>query len=63
MKRKTDRKAREKIDEIQAKFGGLRPELITMYLAEKLNCLTKALIGLTVILGILTCVHIVLLIG
>jgi len=58
---KTDRKAIEEMKEIQAKYGGYRPELINMFFAKKLDCLTKALIALTTILAMLTVVHIYLL--
>ena len=61
-KSKVNKKAIDKINKIQAKYGGYRPELITMLFAKKLDCLTKALIGLTAILAILTVINICLLI-
>jgi len=53
-------KAIDEMGEIQRKYGGGDPEYITMFLAKRLNCLTKALIAFTVILAALTCVHICL---
>ena len=51
-----------KINKIEKKFGGYRPDLINMYFAAKLESLTRVLIGLTVVLAILTSVQIILLI-
>lgn len=51
-----------KINNIEKKFGGYRPDLINMYFAAKLESLTRLLIGLTVVLAILTSVQIILLI-
>lgn len=51
-----------KINKLQKKFGGYRPDLINMYFAAKLECLTKVLILLTTVLAILTVVQIILLI-
>ena len=56
-----DRTAIDEMDKIQDKYGGRRPEYITMLFAKRLNCLTKVLIALTAILAILTVVHIYLL--
>jgi hypothetical protein len=62
MKREeTDRKAIDEINRIQDKYGGYRPDLIMMLFAKRLNCLTKVLIILTIILALLTAVHIYLL--
>jgi hypothetical protein len=51
-----------KIAELQKKFGGYRPDLINMYFAAKLECLTLVLIVLTSVLAVLTIVQIILLI-
>jgi len=51
-----------KINKLQKKFGGYRPDLINMYFAAKLERLTTVLIVLTAVLAILTIVQIVLLI-
>ncbi len=61
-KSKVNRKAIDEINKIQAKYGGYRPELITMLFAKRLDCLTKALISLTAIFAILTAINIYLLI-
>ena len=55
---KEDRKLGKKIDQMHDKFGGRSAENITMYFASELNRLTTVLIVLTVILIILTGVHI-----
>lgn len=60
-RKEPDRKAINEMDKIQHKYGGRMPEYITMLFANRLNCLTKALIALTAILAILTSVHIYLL--
>ncbi|MFC2003386.1 hypothetical protein ACFLV4_05525 [Chloroflexota bacterium] len=60
-RKEPDRKAIDEMDRIQRKYGGRRPEYITMLFAERLNCLTKALIALTAILAMLTVVHVYLL--
>ena len=62
-KSKVDRKAIDEIGKIQAKYGGYKPELITMLFAKRLDCLTKALIGLTAALAILTITNIFFLIN
>jgi hypothetical protein len=62
MREKSDRKLIEKTDRIQAKYGGRKPEYILMVFADKLNCLTKALITLTAILAILTVINIFILV-
>ena len=51
-----------KINKLQKKFGGYRPDLINMYFAAKLECLTLVLILLTAVLAVLTIVQIILLI-
>ncbi|OGN97454.1 MAG: hypothetical protein A2Z77_05345 [Chloroflexi bacterium RBG_13_51_36] len=51
-----------KVNRIQEEFGGYRPDLINMYFAAKLESLTRILIGLTIVLAILTGIHIILLI-
>jgi hypothetical protein len=56
-----DRKAIDEMDRIQHKYGGRKPEYITMLFAKRLDCLTKVLIALTAILAMLTIVHIYLL--
>ena len=38
------------MDTIQSKYGARSPEYMAMLLAKRLNGLTKALIGLTVVL-------------
>jgi len=63
VRQETDRKAIADMDSIQQKYGGRAPEYITMLFAKRLNCLTKALIGLTITLAVLTVIHIRLLIG
>ena len=50
------------MDNIEKKFGGRAPEYINMYFAAKLECLTRALIVLTVVLIALTSVYIFLLV-
>lgn len=60
-KTKVDRKAIDKIGEIQDKYGGYRPDLILMLYADRLNKLTRVLIAFSVVLAILTGVHIWLL--
>ena len=60
-RKEPDRKAIDEMDEIQHKYGGRKPEYITMLFAKRLNCLTKVLIALSTILAILTGVHIYLL--
>ena len=47
-------------DKIQHKFGGCLPEYINMYFAQRLEILTKWIIGLTVVLGLLAAIQIVL---
>jgi len=62
MKRKgLNHKAIEEMDRIQHKYGGRVPEHITMFFAKRLDYLTKVLIALTIILAMLTVVHICLL--
>jgi hypothetical protein len=61
-RQKSDRKAIENMEKILQKYGGRRPEYITMFLADRLNSLTRVLIGLTVTLAILTVIHIYLLV-
>ena len=61
-KQETDRKAIDKMNRIQQKYGGRSPEYIIMFFAERLDCLTRVLIGLTGILAVLTVVHIYLLV-
>ena len=51
----------ERIRKIQDKFGGYKPDLINIYFAAKLECLTLVLIILTAILSILTIAQIILL--
>ena len=51
-----------KINKLEKQFGGYRPDLINMYFAAKLECLTKALIILTAVLAVLTITQIILLI-
>lgn len=51
----------KEIGQLQAIFGGFKPEYISMYFAKRLEKLTKALIGLTIVLGIITVVQIILL--
>ena len=51
-----------KINRIEARFGGYRPELINMYFAEKLESLTRHLIVLTAVLTVATITQIILLI-
>jgi predicted membrane-bound spermidine synthase len=51
-----------KINKLQQKFGGYSPDLINMYFAAKLECLTLVLIVLTAVLSVLTIVQIILLI-
>ena len=51
-----------RINKLQEKFGGYRPDLINMYFAAKLEFLTLALIILTAVLSALTIVQIILLI-
>jgi hypothetical protein len=51
-----------KIKKLEAKFGGYRPELITMYFSQKLESLTRVLIVLTMVLIVLTGVYIYLLV-
>ena len=50
------------ISKLQAEFGGYRPDLISMYFAAKLKCLTKVLIWLTAVLSVLAIVQIILLV-
>jgi hypothetical protein len=57
-----DRKAIAEMDDIQAKFGGRKPEYILMLFAKRLDCLTKVLIVLTTVLALLTVVNIIMLI-
>ena len=62
MSKRANQKKINEINKIQSKFGGYRPDLILMYFAKKLDCLTKALVVLTFILIVLTVFNIVLLI-
>ncbi len=57
-----DHKAIKKMDELQSKYGGRKPEYITMWLTHQLACVTKVLVALTIVLAILTSVHIYLLV-
>ena len=64
MKRKEyDRKAIAKMDKIQQKYGGRKPEYIIMLFADSLNCLTKVLIALSIILATLAGFQLYLLFG
>ena len=56
------------MDELQAKFGGRNPEYINMWLMDRtvkltsaIKVLTIVLIALTILMAILTTIHIVLL--
>lgn len=50
------------MDTMQKKFGGRLPEYVNMYFAAKLECLTKALVWMTAILGMAAVAQIVVLI-
>ncbi len=64
MKRKEyDRKAIAKMDKIQQKYGGRKPVYIIMFFADSLNCLTKTLIALSIILATLAGFQLYLLFG
>jgi len=51
----------KEIGQLQRRFGGFKPEYISMYFAKRLENLTKALIGLTIVLGIIALIQIILL--
>jgi hypothetical protein len=62
MSKRANQKKINEINEIQSKFGGYRPDLILMYFAKRLDCLTKVLIALSGVLIVLTGVLIYLII-
>jgi len=53
----------KEVSKLQHLFGGYKPEYINMYFAKKLEKLTKVLIALTVMLGIIAVLQIVLLVS
>jgi hypothetical protein len=64
MKREeSDHKAIAKMDKIQQKYGGRKPEYIVMLFADRLNCLTKVLLALSIILAVLAGLQLYVLLG
>jgi hypothetical protein len=61
VKYEVDRKALESMSKLQDKFGGLKPEYITMYMTHQVRRLMAVLISLIAILCILTGIHVYLL--
>lgn len=51
----------KEIGRLQRIFGGFKPEYINMYFAKRLENLTKALFGLTIVLGIIAVLQVILL--
>jgi len=59
-RKKVNKKKIDEVNKIQEEFGGYRPDLILMYFARRLDCLTKGLVILSLALIILAGVQIYL---
>jgi len=57
-RKKANKKKIDELNKIQEEFGGYRPDLILMYFAKRLDCLTKALIAVSILLGVLAIVQV-----
>ena len=58
MSKRANQKKVNEINKISKEFGGYRPDLIILYYAKGLDCLTKALIAVSILLGVLAIVQV-----
>ena len=58
MSKRANQKKVNEINKISEEFGGYRPDLIMLYYAKRLDCLTKALIAVSILLGVLAIVQV-----